>query len=124
MKCLIKPGSNLLPWDGDVSRSSIILSNNEGTVTHVAAVSRKITERERAEEALRESEERFRNISELTSDFVYSFRFEPDGKPLRDVGEWVTEAFTRITGFTPHEVDERGGWRSLGAGGGLKDSVW
>ncbi len=56
---------------------------------------------------LRLSEERYRMISEMTSDYAYAFRVEPDGSA---VGEWVTEAFYRITGYTREEVAERGGW--------------
>jgi PAS domain S-box-containing protein len=69
-----------------------------------------ITERKQAEEALKESEERFHRISDLTSDYAYAFRVE---KGNRLVLEWVTDSFTRITGYTPQEVDERGGWPSL-----------
>lgn len=47
-------------------------------------------------EALRESEERFRIISELISDFAYLARVEENGAV---VSEWVTEAFFRISGY-------------------------
>lgn len=67
-------------------------------------------ERKRSEEALRESEARYRTVSELTSDFAYAVRLEPDGTLVL---EWVTEAFTRITGFTPDEAQALGGWESL-----------
>jgi PAS domain S-box-containing protein len=66
-----------------------------------------IIERKRAEEALQRSERRFRSISELVSDYAYVFRIESNGWLIR---EWITDAFTRITGYTPEEVDERGGW--------------
>jgi len=74
------------------------------------AVQQELTERKRAEEALRESETRYRTVSELTSDFAYAVRVEPDGTL---VPEWTTEAFTRITGFTSGEILARGGWESL-----------
>ncbi len=60
--------------------------------------------------ALRESEERFRAISELVSDFVYAIRVEPDG---RMEYEWTTEALTQVTGFTVEELEQRGGIVSL-----------
>ena len=56
------------------------------------------------------SEKRYRTVSELTSDFAFSFYIEPDGTL---VNEWATEAFTRITGFTPDEVEGRGGWSTV-----------
>jgi PAS domain S-box-containing protein len=59
---------------------------------------------------LRESEERYHRISDLISDYAYAFRVE-EGNTL--VCEWVTDSFTRITGYTPQEMDERGGWASI-----------
>ena len=53
------------------------------------------------EEALRESEARYRTVSDLVSDYAYAVRIEPDG---RGVLEWVTEAFSRITGFTVQDL--------------------
>jgi PAS domain S-box-containing protein len=61
-------------------------------------------------QALRESEERHRHISDLVSDYAYSFRVEPDGT-LR--GEWISDSFTRVFGLTQPEVAARGGWRSM-----------
>lgn len=60
-----------------------------------------------AEEALRQSEERYRMVSELTSDYAYVVRIQPDGYPIC---EWMTEAFERITGFSPDEVITGGHW--------------
>lgn len=71
---------------------------------------RALTEAMRAASALRESEERFRAVSELVSDFVYAIRVEPDGTMAY---EWTTEALTHVTGFTVQELEERGGLVSL-----------
>ncbi|MFQ5668368.1 MAG: ATP-binding protein [Candidatus Binatia bacterium] len=54
-----------------------------------------------AEAALRESEERFRIVSQLTSDYAYAFRVTPRGFL---VGEWITDAFTRISGFAAGDI--------------------
>jgi PAS domain S-box-containing protein len=67
-------------------------------------------ENARLYEALRESEARYRAVSELASDFAYAIRVDPDGTIEFD---WVTEAFTHITGFTTDEVEDRGGWQSV-----------
>ena len=45
--------------------------------------------------ALRQSEERYRLVSETSSDYVYSFQVAPDGAMTC---EWITDPFTRITG--------------------------
>ena len=73
-------------------------------------VSRREAERVRAEESLRESEERFRLLTELISDYAYSLHIRPDGTPK---GEWLTDAFARVFGFSLEGVEARGGLLSL-----------
>jgi PAS domain S-box-containing protein len=72
---------------------------------------RLFTRQQRTEEALRQSEERYRTVSELTSDFAYAIAMGPEGefKP-----EWTTEALKRITGYEPSFEDNvRPNWESL-----------
>jgi PAS domain S-box-containing protein len=56
---------------------------------------------EKALERLRESEERYRIISELSSDYAYSYAIKADGSVQLD---WITQAFTRITGYAAEEL--------------------
>ncbi|MBO0727024.1 MAG: PAS domain S-box protein, partial [Blastocatellia bacterium] len=72
-------------------------------------ISRLDVTRSRAEAALRRSEERYRAVSELTSDYVYEYSVATNGQLTL---EEVTAAFTRITGFSPEESRDRGGWKS------------
>jgi PAS domain S-box-containing protein len=72
-------------------------------------ISRLDVTRTRAEDALRHSEERYRAVSELTSDYVYEYSVATNGQLTL---EEVTAAFTRITGFSPEESRDRGGWIS------------
>ncbi|MGH2805950.1 MAG: PAS domain S-box protein [Actinomycetota bacterium] len=74
------------------------------------AMMRDITDQRAMEEALRRREELFRAISELTSDYVYSMRVNPDG--TLDP-EWFTDAFERVTGYTVEEAHARGGWTQI-----------
>lgn len=60
--------------------------------------------------ALRESEERYRYISRTISDYAYAFKVKEDGTLQ---GEWVTDSFIRVFGFTRKEIDERGGWQTM-----------
>jgi two-component system, cell cycle sensor histidine kinase and response regulator CckA len=62
-----------------------------------------------AMEALRQSEERYRLVSEITSDYAYSLSVEPSGS---FTCEWITEPFTRITGFSAADINAAG-WMSL-----------
>jgi two-component system, cell cycle sensor histidine kinase and response regulator CckA len=61
-------------------------------------------------QGLRASEQRYRAISELTSDYAYVLRLAMDGTI---VGEWVSERFMYITGYTLEALEGRGGWSSL-----------
>lgn len=60
------------------------------------------------EQALMESRERFRLVSELSTDYSYCFRIEPNGEVIC---EWITEAYTRITG---NSIDELMGRSTAG----------
>jgi PAS domain S-box-containing protein len=66
-------------------------------------------ERQWAIDALGQSEERYRLVSEASSDYVYSLKLKDDGSPEC---EWITEPFKRITGFDADEVNASG-WMSL-----------
>jgi len=89
-----------------VSLYARTLRDTHGTVIGYEGMVLDITERKRMEGVLRQSEARYRTISNLISDYAYAVRIETDG---RTVVEWVTEAFSRITGFTAQELEASGG---------------
>ncbi len=70
----------------------------------------RIVERVSAEKALSQSEERYRAVSELTSDMAYAYYGEADGTL---VPEWITPSLSGVTGFSPEELAARGGWESI-----------
>ena len=68
-----------------------------------------ITERKKAEEDLFKSEERYRLISSVATDYTFSTIVMPDGSLNLD---WVAGAFESISGYSVSEFKARGGWRS------------
>ena len=63
----------------------------------------------KSNQALRESEERYRLISAVASDYIFSEKLDLDGKLTLN---WVAGAFESITGYTFEEYKARGGWRA------------
>jgi two-component system, chemotaxis family, sensor kinase Cph1 len=64
-------------------------------------------ERTEAGHALAASEERYRLISEVISDYTFSSKLDSEGRLFLN---WVAGAFERITGYTYEEYVARGGW--------------
>jgi PAS domain S-box-containing protein len=62
---------------------------------YVVMVARDITERKRTQQAIRESEEKYRNLTENIDDFLYTF--EKTGSVLRPV--FYTSSVEKITGY-------------------------
>ena len=62
-----------------------------------------------AQQALRESEERFRLIASVTSDYTFSSRVSAQGELEHTL---LTGAFEEITGYTPDEYMAIGGWQA------------
>jgi PAS domain S-box-containing protein len=68
-----------------------------------------LAEREKMQQELVKSEERFRLISSVTSDYTFSSYFDEDGKLQHML---LTGAFEPITGYTPEEYLSIGGWQA------------
>jgi PAS domain S-box-containing protein len=66
--------------------------------------------RQRSDSALRLSEERYRLVSSVISDYTFSSEFDEQGRLHMT---WVTGAFAAITGYSLEECIARGGWTSL-----------
>ena len=89
-------------------------SRVEERTSALAQANRQLTieigERSRADAALRVSQERYRLISELTSDYAYALNRTVDGDWHI---EWCSDAFTRITGGMTPRLDQAGSWAGL-----------
>jgi PAS domain S-box-containing protein len=93
--------------------SAAIIRDKSGNPTRFVAIIRDITERKRAEEALRESEEKFHKAFRSTPDAIAITTLK-DGRFIE-----VNDSYTRITGFTREEVighttSELGHWKKPG----------
>ncbi|MHC1770361.1 MAG: PAS domain S-box protein [Flexilinea sp.] len=61
-----------------------------------------------ANQKLLESEERYRSILSVTTDYMFSSKVDEDGTATN----WVAGAFESITGYTFEEYIQHGGWRA------------
>lgn len=77
--------------------SGNFILNEAGKVTGAVISSRDITKRKRAQEALRQSEERFRSLAESTSDWIWEI--DMNGKYA-----YVSPNVEGIIGYSPEEV--------------------
>lgn len=75
----------------------------------IFALSIEVSEKRSAERLLIESEERYRLISSVSTDYVFSTKVLPD-KSLHSY--WIAGAFESISGYSIEEFSARGGWRS------------
>ncbi|MBN1533465.1 MAG: PAS domain S-box protein [Spirochaetes bacterium] len=80
-----------------VETSSNVFYDDSGEVAGVEGIFRDVTERKRSEEALKESEERFRQVSENAGEWIW----EVDHEGLYAYSSPVVE---RILGYKPEEI--------------------
>ncbi len=79
-------------------RASTLLDWRGRTVSRVVVL-RDITERKRAEQALRESEARFRRLAENAQDLIYRYELVPE-----EHFGYVSPAFSQLSGYSPEEL--------------------
>ena len=73
------------------------IRNSSGKVVGVSAIGQDVTERKRAEQAIRDSESKFRAFVETTEEWVWAMDVET-------VHTYSNPAVTRILGYEPEEV--------------------
>jgi PAS domain S-box-containing protein len=92
-------------WVRDYARP--VKDEGTGRVARIYGAVQDISDRRQTETALRESEERYRVVSSLISDFAYGLLVGPGGELSC---EWVTGAVEEMTGLTESEFLAHDGW--------------
>jgi two-component system sensor histidine kinase/response regulator len=98
--------SGAVKWIDDWTH---IVRNKSGKITHFQGIVSDISERLEIEKLLRESEARYRRISSVVSDYVFTTKVDENGEAKMD---WVGGAFESMTGYNFDEFLQAGGWRA------------
>lgn len=75
-----------------------IIYGHNGQPKEIAGITRDITERKKAELALKESEEKYRLITENAKDIIWKMDIETLSYT------YISPSITRLTGYTPKEI--------------------
>ena len=97
-------------WHWLSSSGKVIARDPNGKPLTMIGTRMDITERKRSEEALQESENRYRTVSELASDFIFKIAVDEDGK-MENVP--MTVEFRRIAGYDPKALKTPGMWAEV-----------
>lgn len=91
------------------SSNARVVKDERGNFAYFEGTAEDITEKRLMEQARRLSEERYRLISSVTSDYVFSNVHNEKGDIVLN---WMAGAFEQISGYTVEEFNARGGWVS------------
>lgn len=94
-------------WRWVLGRGSAVSRDDNGKAIRLIGTHVDITDLKRTQEALRQSEERYRRFSALTSDYVHFCIRRGDG-PYNV--KWIGGAVEAITGYSEQEIFELGCW--------------
>lgn len=88
-------------WNWLRVKEAVYKYDKDGAPLQMLGTAEDITLQKQFELALKESEARYKRISELTSDFAFSLKVTKDHRLL---AEWSTEAMKRETGYAFNDV--------------------
>ena len=85
-----------------VSTTKIPLRDNNGKIIGTFGISRDISNHKQTEQALKESEERFRFIVEATCDVIYQIKYNSTKY------DYINPTIEKLTGYSPEEINSIG----------------
>lgn len=94
-------------WRWMLDRGRVVARDAEGRPVRMTGTSMDIDARKRAEEALRQSELRYRTVGEFAEGFIQEYEVDPQGSTTM---RWVSDGFQRIIGLSLEEAKLLGGW--------------
>lgn len=80
-----------------------VVTDDSGSVVRMLGTSQDITERKKAEEALKRSDERFKTVTQATHDLVYDLNL-----PERSI--WFNEVLYQDYGYGKHQAENTWDW--------------
>ncbi|MBL8154358.1 MAG: PAS domain S-box protein, partial [Anaerolineae bacterium] len=83
-------------WRWINAREIVLTRDESGLPRLILGSAADVTERKEAVEKLRQREERYRVISEVSSDYAYFHKVNPDGSIE---SQWITDGFERVLGL-------------------------
>lgn len=95
-------------WRWMLDRGRVVVRDADGRPVRVTGTSMDIDARKRAEEALRQSELRYRTVGEFAEGFIQEFEIDLQFRPTL---RWVSDGFQRILGLSLEEARLLGGWQ-------------
>jgi len=97
-------------WRWLLDRGRVTDRDSTGKAMRMVGFVVDITDRVRTQQALRQSEFRYRTVASMAPGFVFEHRLNPDGTAAPD---WASDGIEAVFGCKYEEIDNHGGWFSL-----------
>lgn len=97
-------------WRWLLDRGRVTDRDASGKATRMVGFVVDITDRVRTQQALRQSEFRYRTVASMAPGFVFEHRLSEDGMPQPD---WASEGIEGVFGCKYEEISGHGGWLGM-----------